>query len=80
VNERPPGTVWLFDLNTDPTEQRNLATEQPEKVAELRRTLDAHDAEQQASLWPSLVEMPVNVDKTLAEPDAPDDEYVYWPN
>jgi hypothetical protein len=32
------------------------------------------------SLWPSLTENPVNVDKTLAEPDAPDDEYSYWPN
>jgi len=80
VNERPPGSVWLFDLNTDPTEQKNLATERPDKVAELRAALDAHDAEQQPSLWPSLVEMPVNIDKTLAEPDAPDDEYIYWPN
>jgi hypothetical protein len=36
--------------------------------------------EQAESLWPSLTENPVNVDKTLAEPDALGDEYVYWPN
>jgi uncharacterized sulfatase len=80
VNERPPGTTWLFDLNTDPNEQTNLAAREPERVAALRRALAAHDAEQAESLWPSLTENPVNVDKTLAEPDAPDDEYVYWPN
>ena len=27
-----------------------------------------------------LAEMPVNIDKTLVEPDARDDEYIYWPN
>lgn len=80
VMERPPGTTWLFDLNTDPTERTNLAAREPERVAALRRALAAHDAEQAESLWPSLVENPVNVDKTLAEADAPDDEYIYWPN
>jgi arylsulfatase A-like enzyme len=80
VNERPPGSTWLFDLNNDPTEQTNLAAREPERVAELRRALAAHDAEQAPSAWPSLTESPINIDKTLAEPDAPDDEYIYWPN
>jgi uncharacterized sulfatase len=80
VNERPPGTTWLFDLKSDPTERTNLAAREPERVAEMRRALAAHDAEQVESAWPSLAELPVNVDKTLAEPDAPDDEYIYWPN
>jgi uncharacterized sulfatase len=80
VNERPPGSTWLFDLATDPTEQTNLAAREPERVAALRRALAAHNAEQVESSWPSLMEAPINVDKTLAEPDAPDDEYVYWPN
>ena len=35
---------------------------------------------QAPSLWPSLTDNPVNVDKTLAEPDAEGDEYIYWPN
>jgi len=80
VSERPPGTTWLFDLARDPGERKNLAEGEPARVAELRRLLDAHDAEQAPSLWPSLVEMPVNLDKTLAEPDAPGDAFIYWPN
>ena len=80
VNERPPGGVWLFDLESDPTEQTNLADREPERVAALRRLLAAHNAEQAASAWPSRVEMPVNLDKTLAEPDAPADPFIYWPN
>ncbi|HEX2485509.1 MAG TPA: sulfatase-like hydrolase/transferase [Myxococcota bacterium] len=80
VSERPPGTAFLFDLRNDPTEQRDLAAREPERVAALRRAIAAHDADQVASAWPSLTESPINVDKTLAEPDAPDDVYVYWPN
>jgi uncharacterized sulfatase len=80
VNERPPGSVWLFDLNRDPSEQTNLAEREPERVEFMRGLLRAHDAEQVAPSWPSQGEFPVNVDKTLLEPDAPDDEYVYWPN
>jgi uncharacterized sulfatase len=79
VNDRIDGD-WLFDLNTDPTEQHNLAEREPERVAALRRLLAEHNAEQVEPLWPSLAEMPVNIDKTLVEPDAPDDEYIYWPN
>lgn len=80
VNERPPGGTWLFDLRSDPTEQTNLAEREPERVAAMRRALDAHDADQAESAWPSLLEAPVNIDKTLAEPDAPDDAFIYWPN
>lgn len=80
VSERPPGTTWLFDLARDPGERTNLAEREPARVAELRRMLDAHDAEQAPSLWPSLAELPVSLDKTLAEPDAPGDAFIYWPN
>jgi uncharacterized sulfatase len=80
VSERPPGTTWLFDLEHDPRERTNLAERHPERVAALREALAAHDAEQVPPRWPSRVEVPVNLDKTLAKPDAPDDAYVYWPN
>jgi arylsulfatase A-like enzyme len=80
VNERPPGTTWLFDLAHDPTEQTNLADREPERVAALRRALASHNAEQVEPAWPAQIEVPVNIDKSLVEPDAPDDEYVYWPN
>ena len=80
VNERPPGSTWLFDLRSAPTEKTDLAAREPERVAAMRRALDAHDAEQIASAWPSVAEMPVSIDKTLAEPEAKDDESIYWPN
>lgn len=35
------GTEELYDLDRDPTEQRNLATEQPERCTRLRRRLAA---------------------------------------
>ncbi len=78
-SERPART-WLFHLDADPTEQRDLASTQTEKVAELKALLAAHNAEMQAPAWPSFVEFPVLVDKTLDQPEAADDEYVYWQN
>ena len=42
--------------------------------------LAVHKAEQADPAWPSLIEAPINIDKTLNEPDAADDEYIYWPN
>ena len=71
---------WLFDLNSDPTEQTNLAAREGERVAGLKARLAAHNAEQREPAWPSVGEFPVNVDKTLLDHDAPDDEYIYWPN
>jgi len=76
----PACRTWLFDLRTDPTEQIDRAAQEPERVAQMRTALATHDAEQLASAWPSLVEAPVSIDKTLAVPDAPGDEYIYWPN
>ncbi len=79
VAERP-GTTWLFDLSQDPTERANLADREPERVAALRRALEAHNAGQAPPAWPSRGEFPVNIDKALNVADAPDDEYVYTPN
>jgi len=80
LNARAPSAPWLFDLRNDPTEQENVAARHPERVAALQRALEEHEASQQPPAWPASAEMPVNVDKTLLEADAPDDEYVYWPN
>jgi hypothetical protein len=30
--------------------------------------------------WPSQISVPINIDKDLTQPDAPDDEYIYWSN
>ena len=71
---------WLFDLKTDPTEQRDLAAQLPERVAELQALLDAHNTQQAAPMWPSVVDGPQLIDKTEAESYSPGDEYIYFPN
>ena len=76
----PPGKTWLFHLASDPTEQRNLAGAAPERVAALKQLPAEHNAEQAPPRWPSAVVSPINVDKTLLDPDAPDDEFIYWFN
>ena len=76
----PPGRTWLFDLSTDPTELRDLSSQRPDKVAELKAALAAHNAELPPPAWPSQVAMSVNIDKDLSQPDEHDDEYIYWSN
>lgn len=76
----PPGRSWLFDLANDPTEQNDLSAERPDKLAELRAALAAHNAEQPESRWSSQVSFPINIDKDLSQLDAPDDEHIYWSN
>jgi uncharacterized sulfatase len=75
-----PDRTWLFDMNADPTEQRDLSAALPERVARMKQMLAAHDAEQVPPAWPSLIEAPISIDKDLSQPDAPGDEYIYWPN
>ena len=72
--------AWLFDLASDPTEQRNLAKERPDKVRELDTLLAAHLAEQAPPRWDSNVSMAISVDKHLNQPESPEDEVIYYPN
>ena len=75
-----PDKVWLFDLTADPLEQKNIAEQHPAVVKQFERKLAEHNAGQSPSRWPSIASLPVLIDKTSAQPAAPDDEYVYWPN
>ncbi len=75
-----PAKTWLYHLDTDPTEQHNLADTELQKVQQLKGLLAAHNAEMQPALWPSFIEMPVMIDKTLDQPESADDEYIYWQN
>ena len=75
-----PKKAWLFNLAEDPTEQNNLAEREPVKLNELRSLLAQHAAGAREPLHPSVVEMPVAVDKTRAERVVPGDEFIYWPN
>ncbi len=79
VAERPART-WLFDLGQDPTERRNLAESETGKVEQMKHMLAEWNSTQAPPMWPSQADGPRNIDKTLKEPDAPDDEHVYWPN
>jgi uncharacterized sulfatase len=76
----PPGRYWLFDMNADPVERRDLSRERPEKLAELQAALAAHNAEQAPPAWPARISSPINIDKDLTQADSPDDEYIYWSN
>ena len=75
-----PRKQWLFNLNEDPTERVNLAPQQPDKLAELRELLRAHHAGMPAPLWPSFIQVPVAIDKTLDQPLRAEDEFTYWYN
>jgi len=76
----PPGRAWLFDFENDPYERKDLSSLRPEKLAELRAALAAHNAEQMEPAWPSQGSFAINIDKDLSIPDEPDDEYIYWSN
>jgi uncharacterized sulfatase len=82
VNDRPTDGMqkWLHNLVEDPTEQNNLAASHPDKLEELEALLAAHQASSRGPLYESVTQMPVMVDKTLAEKFVEGDEYVYTPN
>jgi arylsulfatase A-like enzyme len=82
LNDRPTDgpQKWLYNLADDPTEQNNLAASYPDKLKELEALLAAHQAGSRGPLYESVTQMPVMVDKTLAEKFAEGDEYVYTPN
>jgi len=71
---------WLFHLEEDPTEQNNVLADYPEKVQLLDDLLDQHNLEQVESLWPSVANVPMLIDKHTGEEYEEGDEYIYWPN
>ncbi|NNC71761.1 MAG: sulfatase [Sphingomonadaceae bacterium] len=79
VSDRPDRS-WLYNLATDPTEQRNLATHMPRRTAAMRRLLDRHRESGRAPLYPHTLEAPIAVDRSLASRVEAGDEVMYWPN
>ena len=75
-----PRQEWLFDLASDPGERNDLSEAMPEKLAELRAALDAHNAEQMEPAWPSQMTTPINIDRALGFPFEATDEFAYWSN
>ncbi len=80
IESAKPAKDFLFDLKSDPTEKKNLADTQPAKLASLKALLAAHHKGMPEPLWPSFIEMPIMIDKTLNLPQNKDDEYTYWYN
>ena len=80
IRAQQPRKVWLFDLAVDPTEQFNLANEQPETVKLLNEKLDAHRVAQAQPMWPSLINAPQLIDKHGEQPYEVGDAFIYWPN
>lgn len=79
VAERPKKD-WLYNLNEDPTERVNLAEQRKDKLAELKAMLAKHNATLPPSAWPSFLESSIMIDKTLDQPEAADDEFIFWQN
>ena len=75
-----PNRVWLFNLRTDPYEQRDLSAQEPQRVVELRALIEEHNANLPPPLWPALLEGPVRIDVPLNAPWTEEQEYIYWSN
>ena len=77
----PTRQNWLFHLKEDPTEKVNLAETHPGKLKELQTVLENFNKNERIKpLWPSLLEIPTRIDKTLDQPWEEDDEYVVCSN
>ena len=75
-----PEKIRLFNLAQDPFEKNDLSAARGDKLAELGRLLDAHNDQQAKPMWPSNVEIPIWIDKSLSDQPTLDDEFIYWPN
>jgi uncharacterized sulfatase len=80
IHANKPDKDFLYNLKTDPTEKNNLAATQTAKLAELKSLLTIHHRGMAEPLWPTFIEMPVFIDKTVDQKQSPDDEYTYWYN
>ena len=71
---------WLYNLKRDPTEKINLIESDIEKLNELELILSNKLSEQVKPIWPSLLDWPIFIDKTLDEKVNKTDEYIFWAN
>jgi len=71
---------WLYNLNEDPTEQINLIKSDLKKLNKLEKILNKKLSEQVKPIWPSLLDWPIFIDKTLDEKVNKNDEYIFWAN
>ncbi len=75
-----PSKLRLFDLEKDPTEQTNLASQNSDKAAELLALINDHIASGTGAIFPYSINVPLAVDRTRSEAFKKGDAYIYWPN
>ena len=75
-----PKKEWLFNLALDPTEKRNLADREPERLAVMKAQLAEWNSTQRKPLWPSLGAGAIAIDHSLKQPTKAGDEYIYYSN
>jgi uncharacterized sulfatase len=80
ITSKRPQKDWLFDLEVDPYEKTNVAASRPQDVQRLKELLRRHSEGMPPPLWPSFIELPVAIDRTLDQPPSAQDEYTYWLN
>lgn len=80
IESARPAKDWLFDLTADPTERHDLSAREPQRLARMKAVSQAHHAPMPPPQWPSFIELPVFIDKTLDQKQAPGDDYTYWYN
>lgn len=80
ISANRPRKDFLFHLANDPTERHNLAQEQPGRLADYQARMARHHQGMAEPLWPSFIEVPIFIDKTLDQPRTRQDEHVFWIN
>ncbi|WP_432768177.1 MAG: sulfatase-like hydrolase/transferase [Sphingopyxis sp.] len=75
-----PEQARLYNLAVDPTEQRDLSSSDPQRVARLRALIAAQNKDMAKPIWPGLIEGPVRIDVPLTTPWREGQDYVYWTN
>ena len=72
----------VFDMRKFVSDEAKLKDSSSDATiaSKLFQLLEKLDAEQSPPLWPSLIEMPLLIDKTSNSQECPGDEYVYWAN
>ena len=75
-----PDRVRLYNLRADPTEQHDLAAQEPARVAAMRAMIERQNRGMAQPLWPGLIEAPVRLDVPMNVPWRADQDYIYWTN
>ena len=80
ITDHRTGKDWLFNVESDPYERINLASEMTLKVEELKRLLNDHKKVQPPPLYDNTMSAPILIDKHNGYAFQDGDEFTYWDN